>query len=82
MLVSLLGMWININAKRPVPSTWAGEFPQDVVSEFGVTVKVIVTIIRRAGLAIWFLKISIFKRLGRCSNYSTSTKELQAVNFD
>lgn len=27
--------------KRPVPAVWAGEFPQNVIWEFGVSVKVI-----------------------------------------
>lgn len=68
--------------KRPVPSTWAGEFPQDVIREFGVLVKVLVTVFQtRRVTSYLILKISIFKRLGRYSNYSTSAKGLQALNF-
>jgi len=30
--------------KQPVPARWAGEFPQDVIWGFGISVKVLVTI--------------------------------------
>jgi len=39
--------------KRPVPARWAGEFPQDVIWEFGNSVKVLVTIFQTRKVNHW-----------------------------
>ncbi|MBL8090848.1 MAG: hypothetical protein JNJ43_10995 [Anaerolineales bacterium] len=50
--------------KRPVPAVWAGEFPQDVIREFGVLVKVLVTIFQTRKFNHWILEFQVLSVWG------------------